>query len=112
MYHFGRYLQIRYDEQPKDDDNPDMQLELSCNITYIQQEAPQTLPNATPTPQLPDTPIIIPETQQQDEPEVEQEQITPILKEKIKSKIKNPTPAQRNTTKHSETMIKWWTKNI
>ena len=78
---FGRYLQIRYDEQPKDDNNLDTQSEFPCNVTYIQQEAPQTLPNATPTPQLPDTPTIIPETQQQDEPQVEQQQTTPIRKE-------------------------------
>ena len=85
---FGRYLQIRYDEQPKDDNNLDTQSEFPRNVTYIQQEAPQTLPNATPTPQLPDTPTIIPETQQQDEPQVEQQQTTPIRKENlINSKV-------------------------
>lgn len=85
---FGRYLQIRYDEQPKDDNNLDTQSEFPRNVTYIQQEAPQTLPNATPTPRLPDTPTIIPETQQQDEPQVEQQQTTPIRKENlINSKI-------------------------
>ena len=85
---FGRYLQIRYDEQPKDDNNLDTQSEFPRNVTYIQQEAPQTLPNATPTPQLPDTPTIIPETQQQDEPQVEQQQTKQIRKEiLINSKV-------------------------
>ena len=70
--HFGRYLRICYDEQPKDnpnitttanstEDTPDAPPDLSRNTEHSQQEAAQTLskrqkmPDATPTPQLPDT---------------------------------------------------------
>ena len=80
IYHFGRYLRICYDEQPKDNHNS-----TGANtINYpdhtpvpVNQATPQMhkskipvptlqrkdIPDVTPTLQLPDTPNIIPETQ-------------------------------------------------
>ena len=54
LYKFGRYLRIRYDEQPKEDDNSETQSELPRNVTFIQQET--ITPNTTPKPRTDDNP--------------------------------------------------------
>ena len=106
IYYFGRYLRIRYNEEPKD--GPDIQLgpgtepELPRNVAYIQEKTPKLLPSDRPTQQLPNTPNITPDTQQQEEIEAEQE--TPLHKENINKQ-------KQNQKKIKKTLITYKTQN-